>query len=152
MLQLSHTNETWGPKLLFHNPRVCPHIHSPILYENRIYLTSFRDQGAGHTGLVCMDMEGEPVWETGQALEFDSGSFLVAARMAFVMHGKTGELCLLDLSQSAPEVLAKAKVLDAKGGNVWAPMGLSDGKLLVRDQHQLKCFDVRAEPQGQMQR
>jgi hypothetical protein len=47
--------------------------------------------------------------------------------------------------EELPRVIAKAKVLEAKDGKVWAPMALSNGRLLVRDQHQMKCLDVSPE-------
>jgi len=59
--------------------------------------------------------------------------------MIFIMNGKTGELNLFELSDAGPKLLGKAKVLD---GKAWAPMALSSGKLIVRDQHQMKCLDV----------
>jgi len=145
MFQLALTNGNWDTKLLFHDRTVCPHIHGPVFYRDRLYLTSFRAQGASHTGLVCMSPEGKVIWETGPALEFDSGAYLIADGMIFIMHGKTGELSLFELASESPKLLARAKLLEAKGGNVWAPMALANGKLLVRDQHQLKCLDVRAE-------
>jgi hypothetical protein len=69
---------------------------------------------------------------------------IIADHMAYLLHGRTGELHLVNISTSGANLLAKAKVLSAKGGNVWAPLALSDGKLLVRDQHQLKCLQVGA--------
>ena len=39
--------------------------------------------------------------------------------------------------------IARAKVLAGEGGEVWAPMALSDGKLILRDQHRTKCLDIR---------
>ncbi|KKL97556.1 hypothetical protein LCGC14_1833260, partial [marine sediment metagenome] len=39
--------------------------------------------------------------------------------------------------------LAQAKLLSR--GPIWAPMALSDGKLLCRDQQQMKCLDVSAQ-------
>jgi outer membrane protein assembly factor BamB len=143
MLQLGFKNSVWTTKLVFHNRTVCPHIHSPIYYRDKLYLTSFREQGATHTGLVCMNPDGEVVWETGPALEFDGGAYLIADGMIFIMQGKTGELFLFELSPKSPKLLARAKVLEAKGGNVWAPMALAAGKLIVRDQHQIKCLDAR---------
>jgi len=59
------------------------------------------------------------------------------------MHGRTGQLHLFELADAGPKLLAQAKVLEAQGAEVWAPLALSDGKLLVRDQHKLKCLDVR---------
>jgi outer membrane protein assembly factor BamB len=142
ILQVMHGNEGWKTRVLAHDKRIAAHIHSPVLYEDRIYVTSFKEQGGAHSGLVCLDSTGEPRWQTGPSLQFDSGGLLIADHLAYLLHGKTGELCLLDLSTPGPTLLAKAKVLSAKGGNVWAPLALSDGKLLVRDQHQMKCLQV----------
>jgi outer membrane protein assembly factor BamB len=144
MLQVLHNNDAWETKLLFHNREVAAHIHSPILYEDRIYVTSFKEHGGARTGLVCLSTQGEPLWQTGPSLQFESGGLLITDGMAFVMQGRTGELCLLGLSPSGYKLLSRAKVLEAKGANVWAPMALSDGKLIVRDQHQMKCLDVQA--------
>jgi hypothetical protein len=52
-------------------------------------------------------------------------------------------LNLFELNDSGPTLLAKTRVLEAKEGKAWAPMALSDGKLILRDQHQMKCLDVR---------
>ncbi len=147
MLQVTRAAGQWETKVLFHNRTVAGHIHSPIRYQDRLYVTSFKEQGGAQTGLVCLDSNGEPLWQTGPALQFDSGSFLIADGMALVMHGKNGQLHLLELADTGPKLLAKAKVLDAQNGTVWAPMALADGKLLVRDQHQMKCLEVRA-PSG----
>jgi hypothetical protein len=54
---------------------------------------------------------------------------------------------VLSLVEANPDrfvELASAKVLTARGREVWANMALSDGRLLVRDRHQLKCLDLRA--------
>jgi hypothetical protein len=67
---------------------------------------------------------------------------LFADGMAFVMNGKNGELNLIELNDAGPTLLGKAKMLNAKDGKVWAPMALSNGKLIVRDQHEMRCLDV----------
>lgn len=145
-LQVRHATDQWETRIIFHTRVVAPFIHSPILYHDRIYVTSFKEHRGTDTGLVCLRPDGEALWQTGPELQFDSGAFLIADGMAFVMHGKTGELSLFELSDAGPKLLAKAKVLDGKGGEIWAPMALSDGKLIVRDQHEMKCLEVKAEP------
>ena len=144
MLQVEHTDEGWKTRVLAHDKRIAAHIHSPVLYKERIYVTSFKEHGGTHSGLVCLNSEGEPVWQTGPTLQFDSGGLLIGDDLAYILHGKTGELSMFDLSTTGPILLAKAKVLSANGGNVWAPLALSDGRLLVRDQHQMKCLQVGA--------
>ena len=142
MLQVRQVAGEWQPTLLFHRKTVAAFLHSPILYRDRIFVTSFKDQGGSHSGLVCLTTDGDPLWETGPALQFESGASLIADGLAFVMHGRTGQLHLFELADAGPKLLAQAKVLEAQGAEVWAPLALSDGKLLVRDQHQLKCLDV----------
>jgi outer membrane protein assembly factor BamB len=141
-LQVSHSGTTWETTLIYHTRAVAAHIHSPVFYRDRIYVSSFKEHRGTHTGLVCLRPDGEPLWQTGAGQQFDSGGFLIADGMAFVMHGKTGELSLFELSDNGARLLAKSKVLDARDGKVWAPMALSNGKLIVRDQHQMKCLDV----------
>lgn len=143
ILQVAHTGDKWNVKLLAHNPKVTPKLQSPVFYKGRLYFTCFKDQGGTQNGLVCLGLDDQPLWQTGLDLQFDSGSYLLADDLAFVMHGKTGVLHLLGLSDTGAKVLGKAKVLEAKHGNVWAPLALSDGKLIVRDQYQMKCLDVR---------
>ncbi len=144
-LRVSLAGNRWETRLMFHSRAVAGFIHSPVFYHDRIYVTSFREHHGIHTGLVCLRADGEPIWQTGPQLQFDSGAYLIADGMAFVMNGKNGVLSLLELSDSGAKLLGKAKVLEARGGEVWAPMALSNGRLLVRDQHQMKCLEVRPE-------
>jgi len=122
---------------------IASHIQSPVLYNDHVYVQSHKEHGGANIGLVCLDLNGQFCWQTGAKLQFDFGSFLLADGLAFVMNGKNGELNLVDADPRGFKLLAKAKVLDAEGGNVWAPMALSDGKLIIRDQHKMKCVEVR---------
>jgi len=147
-LQVSHSKEKWETSLVYHTRAVGAHIHSPVFYRDRIYVTSFKEHRGTNTGLVCLRPDGEPVWQTGPEQQFDSGDYLFADGMAFVMNGKNGELNLFELADSGPTLLGKAKVLNGKDGKVWAPMALSRGKLIVRDQHEMKCLDVGVKAEG----
>jgi outer membrane protein assembly factor BamB len=144
-LQVKHAGTNWDTAILYHTRAVAAHIQSPIFYRGRIYVTSFKEHRGTNTGLVCLRPNGEPVWQTGPEVQFDSGSYLAADGMIYIMNGKTGELNLFEASDNGPKLLAKAKVLEAKDRNVWAPMALSHGKLVVRDQQQMKCLDVSAK-------
>ena len=142
-LQVDFTNGVWESKVVFQSKNASSHIHSPILYKDRIYVASFKEHGGAATGIVCLDANANLIDQTGPSLQFDFGPYLVVDDMIIVMHGKTGELNLFDLQPSGFKLLAKAKVLDAKNNKAWAPMAISDGKLLVRDQYELKCLELR---------
>ena len=63
--------------------------------------------------------------------------------MIFALEGATGVLHLLEASTTGYKELAKAPVL--KGPEVWAPIALSDGKLVIRDLAKMICLDVRGK-------
>lgn len=140
MLKINHENGQWSTRVEFHEKTVAGFIHSPILYKDHIYTISSKEHGGLQTGLVCLDLQGNPLWQTGPTLQFDFGSFLIADGMAIAMHGKKGQLHLLKISSEGYKLLSQATVLEARDGMVWAPMALADGMLVVRDQHQMKCL------------
>jgi hypothetical protein len=94
---------------------------------------------------VCLDTDGKLKWKSAPAKHFESGGMLIAGGMIYIMHGQTGVLTLLDATPEGYRELASAKVLDAEDGTVWAPLALSDGRLLVRDMRVMKCLDVRGQ-------
>ena len=61
--------------------------------------------------------------------------------MIISVDGADGYLYLIEPSPEGFKPLAKAKLLEK--GEVWAPLTLADGKLLIRDQTQMKCVLVR---------
>ena len=74
---------------------------------------------------------------------FDMGNMIGADGLIFLIHGKMGTLHLIEPNATSLCQLASAKLLD--GEQIWAPLAMSDGKLVIRDQHQMKCVDVRAK-------
>jgi hypothetical protein len=50
-------------------------------------------------------------------------------------------LYLIEPSPDGFKELSKAKLLDTQ--TCWAPLALTDGKLLIRDQKQMKCVVVK---------
>jgi len=144
-LKVAREGEKWTVGYVFKDNMNCvAHLHSPLLYKGRLYAQSFDyHQTKGQNGLVCMDLDGSLRWKTGPDLNFEVGPLLIADGLIFVLHGKTGELFLAEANPDGYRQLARAKVLKGEGGEVWAPMALSDGKLILRDQREMKCLNVR---------
>jgi hypothetical protein len=105
---------------------------------------------------MCLTLDGQVKWHTtnskfaSKAKEglpnLDRGNFLIADGMIFILDGQKGDLRLLEADPEAYTELAVAKgLLGAKGSRqLWAPMALADGKLLIRDHVCMKCLDVRS--------
>jgi hypothetical protein len=67
---------------------------------------------------------------------------ITADGMLIGLDGDSGKLYLIEASPEAFNKLAEAKVL-AEKGQTWAPIALSDGKLIVRDHAVMKCLNLK---------
>jgi hypothetical protein len=101
-----------------------------------------------------MSMDGKIMWTTKRDPDFNKGSMILADGLILATDGNK-TLYLIEPDPSAYKQIASAEVL-AEGGvdtsepmtrfggsnQNWAPLALADGKLLIRDQSQLKCVKV----------
>jgi outer membrane protein assembly factor BamB len=144
---------SYGATELFTTEEFGDQTKPPILHNGYFYAqygtNSRRD------GLVCMSMDGKIMWKTGRSTNFNKGSMILADGLILASDGaKT--LYLIEPDPSGFKPLASAEVLgeggtDSEGiaarvgGSTqnWAPLALSDGKLLIRDQRQMKCVAVK---------
>ncbi len=124
----------------------------PILHKGHFYAQF--STNSKRDGLVCMGMDGKILWKTQRSPDFNKGSMILADGLILATDGAT-MLYLIDPDPSGFKQLASAEVL-AEGGvdtsdpmtrfgggnQNWAPLALSDGKLLVRDQARLMCLKV----------
>lgn len=110
--------------------------HTPIFHNGHLFAVGKKRRGL----FTSLDLDGRQVWTSQDHTSFGLGSYLMADGMFFVLEGKTGMLRLLDANASEYTELASAKVLD--GPDVWAPLALSDGKLIVRDMRRMVCLQV----------
>ena len=103
-----------------------------------------------------MSMDGRIMWKTGRSPDFNKGSMILVDGLMLATDGAQ-TLYLIEPDPSGFKLLASARVLgeggtgsendrlaSKVGGRTqnWAPLALSDGKLLIRDQRQLKCVKV----------
>jgi outer membrane protein assembly factor BamB len=125
---------------LFKNKNCNSHIHNMILYKGYLYASC--NTNSVNDGLVCLDLDGNVKWKTGRSPHFDKGNFIFADGVMYIMDGAGGQLRIVDPTPDGYKQLAEAKLLEGK--QIWAPMALSDGKLVCRDQGQMKCVDLKA--------
>jgi outer membrane protein assembly factor BamB len=122
------------------------HTKPPILVDGYFYAQYTTNER--RDGLVCMSMDGEIMWKTKREPEFNKGSMILAEGLILATDGAKS-LYLIEPDPTAFKPVASAEIL-AEGGTQdqrfgsqnWAPIALADGKLLIRDQSQLKCVKV----------
>jgi outer membrane protein assembly factor BamB len=114
-------------------------VHTPILYKGHMFAVGKKKRGL----FTCLTLDGKEVWTSEGRAAFELGSFLLADGMFFVLEGSTGVLRLLDANTTAYKELASARVLS--GPEVWGPMALSEGTLVLRDLTKMVALDVRGK-------
>ncbi len=144
----------YGTTELFTTEEFGDQTKPPILHNGHFYAqygtNSRRD------GLVCMSMDGQVKWSTRRSPDFNKGSMILVDGLILATDGRK-TLHLIEPDPSGFKALASAEVLgeggtgsendplaSRVGGSTqnWAPLALSDGKLLVRDQTRMKCVQV----------
>ena len=102
-----------------------------------------------------MSIDGQIKWKTGREPLFDKGGLILADGLILATDGGKA-LYLIEPDPSGFKPLASAELLGDAGTDSegiaarvggrtqnWAPIALADGKLLIRDQTQMKCVAVR---------
>lgn len=141
MLQVVKDGDGVTVKELYKTDLCGSQIHQPILFEDHLYMNS--NGNRRRDGMTCMTLDGERKWNTGRRPGFERGNLILADGMIYNLDGESGLLHLIEPSPEGYQELASAQVLEGDGKMVWAPMALSNGKLLVRDQNALRCLDVK---------
>jgi outer membrane protein assembly factor BamB len=140
MIKVQKMGDGYAVTELFKNPDFGAHTQPPILHQGHFYAHYTINERSD--GLVAMSLDGQVRWKTDQQPAFVRGGAILADGLLLTTDGNT-KLYLLEPSPTGFRPLASATVL-APGDN-WAPLALSDGKLLIRGQSELKCVQV-AQP------
>lgn len=112
-------------------------VHTPIVHKGMLFAVGKKKRGL----FTCLSPDGKEIWTSEGKASFGLGSFILADGMFFVLEGDTGRLRLVDAAATGYNELASAQAL--AGQEVWAPMALSGGRLVLRDLTKMVCLDVR---------
>jgi outer membrane protein assembly factor BamB len=134
---------------LYKNVEFGAHTQQPVLYNGYFYAQYSTNER--RDGLVCWSMDGQIMWKTKRSPEFMRGGMILADGLILATNGEQ-TLYLIEPDPSEFRQLASALLLVAEpgedemverfGNQNWAPIALADGKLLIRDQSQMKCVRV----------
>ena len=149
MLKIERGGDKLTVKELFKTEVCGSQIQRPIVHEGHLYVCSNGKER--REGLMCLTFDGQLRWHTTNSRfarqakrglpNFDVGNLIFADGMIYIMDGKKGDLRLLAAGPDGYQELACAPGI-LGGKEIWAPMALVDGKLIIRDQSQMKCLDV----------
>jgi outer membrane protein assembly factor BamB len=123
----------------------------PILHDGHLYAQYGTNNR--RDGLVCMSVDGKIKWKTERSPSFNKGSMILVDGLILATDGERS-LFLIEPNPAGFKALASTELLkeggDSSGiaGRIggttqnWAPLALSEGRLLIRDHSQLKCVKV----------
>jgi outer membrane protein assembly factor BamB len=145
---------SYGTTEVFRTEEFGDQTKPPVLHNGYFYAEY--GTNSRHDGLVCMSMDGQIMWKTRRSPDFNKGSMILVDGLILATDGRK-TLYLIEPDPSGFKALASAEVLgeggtgsendplaSRVGGSTqnWAPLALSDGKLLIRDQRRLLCVKV----------
>lgn len=145
MIQLHRQGERFTVRELFTTDECGSQIQQPLFFENHLYVNS--NSNEREDGLLCLTLDGKVLWKTRDSrlswfsTTFEKGPLMLADGLILNLDGKRGTLHLIEPSPEGFKELAQAEVLTGK--HLWSPMALSDGKLLIRSDTEMKCLDVK---------
>ncbi len=145
-------DNSYNVKELFKHNEFGDQTKPPVMHNGYFY-AQFGTNNK-RDGLVCMDMEGKILWKTKRDPDFNKGSMILADGLILATDG-SDMLYLIQPDPAGFKALASAKLLNQGGvdntdrmtnfgGSTqnWAPLALSKGKLLIRDQSRMLCVKV----------
>ncbi|MFC1763826.1 PQQ-binding-like beta-propeller repeat protein [Planctomycetota bacterium] len=139
MIRIVRSGSGFEAKEIYKTQDFGTHVHPPIVHDGHLYAHCSDNHGRSD-GMVCMNLDGNVQWKTGRDPAFNKGGFIFVGDLSLHIDGSKGILYLMEPNPEAFKSLTQAQVLD---GRSWAPLSLSDGKLIVRDQETMKCLMVK---------
>jgi len=141
LLKIARDNDAFTPSVVYENKNLMNHHGNVVLMDGHLF---------GHAqrgGFTCMNLQtGEVAWAEKRVR---SGAIVFADGHFYNLSENDGSVTLLktDEKGAAPvstfKLPKKSSQRKPKGG-IWAPVVVSNGKLFLRDQELLFCYDVKA--------
>jgi outer membrane protein assembly factor BamB len=128
-VEVSRTTAGFDAKPLWHNTFLKNKFSSSVFWQGYIY-------GLDEDMLVCLDAQtGERKWKDGR---YGYGQIVLAGGNLVILGGE-GQLALVKASPDHYEELARFQAIE---GKTWNHPAISGGKILVRNEVQMACFDL----------
>lgn len=132
-LEVEQSAGEWTFKEIWRNTDLSCHPGNYVVAGGRVY-------GKGKGGLACVDLKtGETLWTE----RVRAGQVGWADDMLYVFSDSGGQMSLVDPAAESPKVKGSFTVEGI--GRSWSHPVVIDGRMLLRYDTNLYCFDVKAE-------
>jgi outer membrane protein assembly factor BamB len=114
---------------VWHNKEMRNHFNSSVYYKDHIY-------GFSSSTLKCL--EAETAQRKWSSRGFGKGSLIIADEKLIVLSDR-GKLAMIEATPKGYNELAQAQVIEGKS---WTSPTFSDGKIYLRNQKEMACYDL----------
>lgn len=129
LLKITASGGALRAEQVWQNTNLKCRFNSPVLYEGHVY-------GLDESILAAVDVwTGERDWKGGR---YGYGQLLLAEGHLIVLT-EGGEVVLVRATPEAHQEMARFKAID---GKTWNNPAIANGKLLVRNQTEMACYDL----------
>jgi len=133
VLEIGRGEDGYAVKTVWKNKRMKNKFNGSVLHEGHVY-------GLDEAILACVDVTtGERKWKGGR---YGYGQILLASGHLVVLTER-GDLVLVEANAEEHRELARFSALT---GKTWNYPVIVAGRLLVRNQTQMACYDVSPSP------
>ena len=116
---------------------------TPIYFDDKLFSIMPKDSAKLKQQVVCTDRSGKLIWSSGTEERFGLGPYLIADDKLWILSDH-GELVVADAVGDYWKVLWRENIFE-KGHDAWAPMAMTEGRLILREYKKMVCLDVTAE-------
>jgi outer membrane protein assembly factor BamB len=135
LLKIDKDGEKMKPRFVYKNTHMRTHFSTCVRYHNHLF-------GFDDSTLKCMNFLTGELEKNWKVRGFDKGSVL-RVKDHLILYGANGLLALSEANPKEYVEIARFQ-FSAKGRACWSAPVVSNGRLYVRDQERLVCFDVKA--------
>jgi outer membrane protein assembly factor BamB len=130
LLEVAEANGAWSVKPLWKNKQLSCKFTNPVYYEGHIYGLHNGDM------LVCIDAKtGERKWS---GKKYGNGQLLLCKDL-LVIQSESGPVALIEANPSQALEHGRIDAFDERSWNVPA---MADGKLYIRNNREMACYDL----------
>ncbi len=135
LFKITRTGEVFKADAVYANKEMVNHHGGVVMVGTNVY--GFSDG----KGWVCLDFKtGQGIWESKK---LGKGTLLAAADHLYLRSETGGMLVLLTATPSGWQETGRFSQPNLSGKNTWAHLVISGGKLFVRDQDVLLCYNIK---------
>ena len=115
---------------------------SPILHNGMLITIAPKDGGSIRGKLACYAPTNlhTPIWSSAADERFGLGPYIVIDNH-LVVFKDDGELYLYKVGNGSMSLVKRQRIME--GVDAWGPMAYADGRLIVRDAHNVKCLKIK---------